>query len=256
MALMALINGSRPFMLFIENQNPPIAKEELNLMMLCFFSKNYIQVSGSPVIAFYGEKQETQDGELGSFAEYLSGKLGMQGWPGIRFWDFQDESLDDQLQKKSTLPLLLNRIDFDSSFLLSNFFTDFSKLDNYIVFRQPSVQEAVKMESSFHSMCYSLLQTQPLLKAELESYLLSSRAADDLNKKNLILKERLSNAEKTIGVILTKYKDDYEQLFTWYHNEYEILPLWYKRFGHILKVLMGKRTFKSLFHDHVKKYKV
>src|SRR6185437_11722868 len=36
MALMALINGSRPFMLFIEKQNPPIAKEELNLMILCF----------------------------------------------------------------------------------------------------------------------------------------------------------------------------------------------------------------------------
>lgn len=40
-----------------------------------------------------------------------------------------------------------------------------------------------------------------------------------------------------------------------YHFEYEILPLWYKRFGHVIKVLMGKRTFKSLFNDNVKKYK-
>lgn len=40
-----------------------------------------------------------------------------------------------------------------------------------------------------------------------------------------------------------------------YVNEYEVLPLWYKRFGHIVKVLTGKRTFKSLFSDKVKKYK-
>lgn len=40
-----------------------------------------------------------------------------------------------------------------------------------------------------------------------------------------------------------------------YNNEYEVLPGWYKRFGHILKVIYGKRTFSSLFSDKVKKYK-
>lgn len=49
-------------------------------------------------------------------------------------------------------------------------------------------------------------------------------------------------------------KEHYD-VIDWYHKEYEILPLWYKRFGHILKVLLGKRTFKSLYRDDVKKYK-
>jgi len=40
-----------------------------------------------------------------------------------------------------------------------------------------------------------------------------------------------------------------------YYHEYEILPLWYKRFGHLIKVFMGKRSFRSLFDDKVKKYK-
>ena len=40
-----------------------------------------------------------------------------------------------------------------------------------------------------------------------------------------------------------------------YNSENEILPGWYKRFGHILKVLTGKRTFRSLFRDDVKKHK-
>lgn len=48
---------------------------------------------------------------------------------------------------------------------------------------------------------------------------------------------------------------EYYDMRNWYRHEYEILPLWYKRFGHILKVIMGKRTFHSLFKNNVKKYK-
>jgi len=43
------------------------------------------------------------------------------------------------------------------------------------------------------------------------------------------------------------YAGEVQKVIQWYHKEYEVLPLWYKRFGHIIKVFMGKRTFKSLF---------
>jgi hypothetical protein len=48
-------------------------------------------------------------------------------------------------------------------------------------------------------------------------------------------------------------EQEYYDLKTWYHNEYEVLPLWYKRMGHIIKVLTGKRSFRSLFTDKIKK---
>lgn len=32
----------------------------------------------------------------------------------------------------------------------------------------------------------------------------------------------------------------------WYNAEYEVLPIWYKRVGHVIKVVSGKRKFKSL----------
>ena len=48
---------------------------------------------------------------------------------------------------------------------------------------------------------------------------------------------------------------EYFDVLNWYHAEYESLPLWYKRVGHIIKVLKGKRTFRSLFSDNVKKHK-
>jgi len=53
-----------------------------------------------------------------------------------------------------------------------------------------------------------------------------------------------------------RYKRQIKELLGFYKNEYEILPMWYKRFGHVLKVMTGKRTFKSLFDDNVKKYNV
>jgi len=46
-----------------------------------------------------------------------------------------------------------------------------------------------------------------------------------------------------------------QKIKNFYYFEYEILPLWYKRLGHIIKVIMGKRAFRSLFDDNVKKYK-
>lgn len=46
-----------------------------------------------------------------------------------------------------------------------------------------------------------------------------------------------------------------KELQEYYNKEYEILPKWYKQFGHLLKVVIGKRTFRSLFSNRVKKYK-
>ena len=45
------------------------------------------------------------------------------------------------------------------------------------------------------------------------------------------------------------------EVVNFYKYEYEILPTWFKRFGHVVKVLMGKRSFKSLYDDNAKKYK-
>jgi hypothetical protein len=42
---------------------------------------------------------------------------------------------------------------------------------------------------------------------------------------------------------------EYYDVRKWYHKEYEVLPLWYKQFGHIVKVLTGKRDFRSLFDN-------
>ena len=61
--------------------------------------------------------------------------------------------------------------------------------------------------------------------------------------------------EKNVRFYLSIQKEERAKGLKYYYYEYEILPKWYKQFGHIIKVIMGKRTFKSLFNDNVKKYK-
>jgi hypothetical protein len=72
-----------------------------------------------------------------------------------------------------------------------------------------------------------------------------------------LLQEELSslhNDRLNYYSTIARYKRQMAELMKFYKNEYEILPTWYKRLGHIVKVLMGKRTFRSLFDDKVKKY--
>jgi hypothetical protein len=79
------------------------------------------------------------------------------------------------------------------------------------------------------------------------------------------LREDLSSKEAYLDYILGKFQQDENDgdlsfnhimnIKKFYHYEYEILPLWYKRFGHIIKVILGRRTFRSLFNHNAKKYK-
>lgn len=51
--------------------------------------------------------------------------------------------------------------------------------------------------------------------------------------RNMELTELLKESQNQQNLINT--------IKEWYHNEYEVLPLWYKRFGHIIKIVTGKK---------------
>jgi len=80
-----------------------------------------------------------------------------------------------------------------------------------------------------------------------------------------LTKKDLQSKKEYLDFLLKKSRDmndsggfefgDIVKIKKFYYLEYEVLPLWYKRFGHIIKVIIGRRTFKSLFNDNVRKYK-
>lgn len=93
------------------------------------------------------------------------------------------------------------------------------------LFRSEHPYEADLIKRLVHSSDTALIQT--LKNKALESEI---KVMDEL--------ARLRSGNKEL-----------EDILEFYHREYEVLPLWYKRVGHILKVIMGKRSFKSLFSD-------
>ncbi|HEY0434266.1 MAG TPA: hypothetical protein VGC95_10365 [Chitinophagaceae bacterium] len=96
----------------------------------------------------------------------------------------------------------------------------------------------------------SLLQNTDSYKAAFALY--EQRSA--LMKCSEELK-RMTDKERDHEYYLAVQMEERSKGMEWYHREYEVLPLWYKRFGHIIKVITGKRTFRSLFRDDDKKYK-
>jgi hypothetical protein len=115
-----------------------------------------------------------------------------------------------------------------------------------------------KTEEKFRS-------TEPQTYKLIKQVFLKSKEINQQNSLINRLKEDLSSKEVYLDFILGKFKqsendedltlNDIMKIKKFYHYEYEILPTWYKRFGHIIKVIIGKRTFRSLFNDNVKKYK-
>lgn len=70
-------------------------------------------------------------------------------------------------------------------------------------------------------------------------------AASDVNTGSS--SSMLFASDEVLQKELEYLRENRDNIQNWYNKEYEALPTWYKRFGHIIKVLTGKRSFKSLY---------
>ena len=112
--------------------------------------------------------------------------------------------------------------------------------------RQESIQSLLETEKRFQQQSPSLYRLAAENLAQQEAY------------ERLLWQQTLTRAEldnQYLYAELLRSDHQAKEIQDFYNREYESLPLWYKRLGHIVKVLSGKRTFRSLFRDDVKKYK-
>jgi hypothetical protein len=98
-----------------------------------------------------------------------------------------------------------------------------------------------------------LRQTNPVFHRLAAEHAAIHKAWTDLTRENTQLREEAAILRQLLELSNKHAEVDY--ILRFYKYEYEILPLWYKRFGHIIKVLQGKRSFRSLYDKKVKKYK-
>ena len=215
----------------------PLTTENIQFITSFLFIPSYLTLEYRPVIILKGSSPELAGDAEGSLSLYFS----LQGIRKPVFYLLQSAE---------------NRI-FYSVESLTTYYRDL--LQN----GKDPYENAFFYAASGEMLrsAFSSLQAveQDFAHAYPQLYLLT-RDKRNLEKELQSVRRRLSATETELDhqkqyVEILQSGHATKALQDFYMHEYEILPLWYKRFGHILKVFSGKRTFRSLFRDGVKKYK-
>jgi hypothetical protein len=194
--------------------------------------------------------------------------LDTQGFNNIIYFPIHDEIATDELIMLKVTP---GAIDNDSFYATVMAKIKQTAYPLQLFFDVIAPGKAVENINLFTGKLTNLLNQSVLDKELLLKIYQLRKALDEQENKNKTLQSTLNTnntyveflksiiygGEDDLNGAAGSYKySEMIKIKRFYHYEYEILPLWYKRLGHIIKVLTGKRTFKSLFNDNVKKYKV
>ncbi len=236
-----------PFAILFSGKNS-LAQEAndsyIESIISLFFQPSYFLANDAPVV-FLSDKTSYHTG----FFEKLSQKCRNQGLSVLLLQTNNGKSIDkpgDQFAYEVTS----SDINYDA--IIKNWLTQ------YLEDKHPREIHFLfgKSEPGLTGILDEIQQKEMELH-NTEHYKFANLA---YQKQKLIEKYKkeldvLVSAERDTQLYLSMQKKQTADNVEWYHHEYEILPTWYKRLGHIIKVLMGKRTFPSLFSDKAKKYK-
>jgi hypothetical protein len=225
------------FCLLVQLHKTLTGGQATDIIAFLFFS-NYHKPDGFPQIIVGGENMAI----LKSGIEQLHKTAGEQGFPTI------------QITLASALPTTFASTSqpaitetYRNWLQAANTSTDLLYVNITAPVHINAIHEALEAEEVLlHQQNPGLftlkMQNRALKKQVLQLELLCTAARQEISNQvshNQILR---SSSQATA-------------LQNYYNNEYEVLPLWFKRLGHVIKALMGKRSFKSLYSNKVKKYK-
>lgn len=226
----------------IENESTKSLIDYRYILTQYFFHPNYKILNQKPVICFNGDL--TENLKYSEFINDLEILLIDQGYKGLQPIYFGNKSDHFNLEFSENM----------SAKQISTKYFDLLKNQYYVSSYIGIYSEAI------HEMLFFLTETENKLLIE------NPNLHDLLNKyfrientNNSILNEleftKFELENQKIYLEFFKNKDEAVKINQFYYNEYEILPLWYKKLGHIIKVLLGKRSLLSLFDNSLKKYK-
>jgi len=239
--------GENPFAILFSEQNS--LKQNGNDSYIediipLFFQPSYFLASDKPVI--FLRKKSNDHSE---FIERLSEKCTKQGLSVLLLETKNSGSVDnwtDQFAYEITSP----NVDYDAIIenWLSHFLEDEDPGEIHFLCRH----EEPALSTVLNKMREKEIALHNTVQYKFANLAYQKQKLIGKYKKELELRV---SAEKDTQLYLSMQKKQTADNVEWYHHEYEVLPTWYKRLGHIIKVLTGRRTFRSLFSDKVKKYK-
>jgi len=220
----------------------------LDALITLFFQPSFYIVDNSPVIF----TAPVNNGATANLLEQLKKKCLLQGFTGLTVLCPADTT-EGPASPDAALSYYINSNHPDLHKIVENWTESYLKENKFLpvhfVITGNNIQEKHRHAESFSKLELSLSQAinyrmaNKLYELQMDKHLLRQK----------IDQQKIS--EDNLRLYLEIQKKDLAKALDWYYYEHEILPLWYKQFGHIIKVIMGKRSFRSLFSDNVKKYK-
>lgn len=222
-----------------------------------FFNSSYFSLNGYPVIIVLDSPGEGQPASQKKVLDFLQGVFHYLGYDNF-YYCFINRDKEEVVSTNVDINLSVVDPEVSAGHNMKNWYLDFLKGNTasrkLIFFFQPQLDsltdicsELTNAEIEFGNRnpeVFSLLKEQVSFAKNFERYEISIQGLrKDVESRDAYI-SNLNIPETTL-----------KKLSDFYYYEYEILPLWYKRFGHLIKVFMGKRSFRSLFDDKVKKYK-
>lgn len=233
------INGDVSFCLYISAAH--VADEQCILDMVSFFFlPNYYKEGNVPVVILAINEQKEKE----TFSKALAHAAGKQG-----FAQLVQHCVPLQQKEKLTF---YNAVEVEV--IKSDYANELKSLSSKSFFIKASSAADLKSTEEF------LISAEAVFARENEFLYLCRKKEKALEAK-LRHNQILLNAAESEIQAMTSYLNLLQSasqaasLQNYYTNEYEVLPRWYKQFGHVLKVIMGKRTLSSLLNDTEKKYK-
>lgn len=213
----------------------------LHYLVSFFFLPNYLKINNQIVINFICEKKDFFIKAQNDLIE----KSAKQGITNLKISRLSLDISNTSTEATQNPNYLHSNIDnlilhytntihsqafYNNTFYVNNDAAELRKLNSIII----SANDFIKINNP--SLYDVALKLQILLQENL-----------NLKSKNTSLINELDNYKTHVNVLKSVHEATELQLY--YNKEYEVLPVWYKRFGHILKFIMGKRNFKSLFYN-------
>jgi len=250
-----LFPKNQPFCLLIDFTPDSVkSKTLLELIVSISFHSSYIKnVYDNPYVLFELEKSDTNE-----YISIVREAFKAQGYTDIEviLMYKNHHFLSDISDKYVRFDLGENIDGLPSAYINSIKTLTFFQFSFYFLLAYPgNLPQALKIiDDAESTIRKDLPQTYSLLN---EGKFLMLKENELISKSQLVEDQSgsLDGQDLDYNSTIDRYKKQVTELLKFYKREYEILPLWYKRFGHIIKVIIGKRTFKSLFKDGVEKYK-
>ncbi|MBS1603553.1 MAG: hypothetical protein JST42_12860 [Bacteroidetes bacterium] len=228
-------------------------EKELDLYVLWAKVQSLLEKQGFPSLSVSHIDQSEVESDVFYFSGNLNNALNQDNTD--LSW-FPDEVINNQSFNKKILIYTTSQTDFQKKLeALETFENDFlatsASLAKVLTVEQDIYSQYLKTQSDNKKLRFHIANHKDYVKIlkettswHVDAYnrISSSSAPLHIDTNDPELAIRINELHKQIAWL----QNNKDEIFQWYQKEYEVLPMWYKRFGHILKVLMGKRKLKSL----------